>query len=65
MAKRAYNPTRFASMANLFTESIDWDEVKQRFAITERQVLELKSVAYEFKRTTTQELKNTIVRNAK
>jgi hypothetical protein len=38
-----------------FTESIDWDDVKQRFAITDRQVLELKSVAYEFKRTTTQE----------
>ena len=38
-----------------FTESIDWDYVKQRFAITDRQVLELKSVAYEFKRTTTQE----------
>ena len=38
-----------------FTESTDWDDVKQRFAITDRQVLELKSVAYEFKRTTTQE----------
>jgi hypothetical protein len=38
-----------------FTESIDWDNVKQRFAITDRQVLELKSIAYEFKRTTTQE----------
>jgi hypothetical protein len=38
-----------------FTESIDWDDVKQRFAITDRQVLELKSVAYEFKWTTTQE----------
>jgi hypothetical protein len=38
-----------------FTKSIDWDDVKQRFAITDRQVLELKSVAYEFKRTTTQE----------
>jgi hypothetical protein len=25
-----------------FTESIDWDDVKQRFAITDRQVLELK-----------------------
>ena len=29
-----------------FTESNDWDEVKQRFAITDRQVLELKSVAH-------------------
>ena len=38
-----------------FTESTDWDDVKQRFAITDRQVLELKSVAYEFKRTTIQE----------
>jgi hypothetical protein len=38
-----------------FMESTDWDDVKQRFAITDRQVLELKSVAYEFKRTTTQE----------
>ena len=38
-----------------FTESVDWDDVKQRFAITDRQILELKSVAYEFKRTTTQE----------
>jgi len=38
-----------------FTKSIDWDDVKQRFAITDRQVLELKSVAYEFKWTTTQE----------
>jgi hypothetical protein len=54
MAKRPYNPTRFASMAN-FTESTDWDDVKQRFAITDRQVLELKSVAHEFKRTTTHE----------
>ena len=36
-------------------ESTDWDDVKQRFAITDRQVLELKSVAYEFKWTTTQE----------
>ena len=36
-------------------ESTDWDDVKKRFAITNRQVLELKSVAYEFKRTTTQE----------
>jgi hypothetical protein len=35
-----------------FMESTDWDDVKQRFAITDRQVLELKSVAYEFKRTT-------------
>ena len=25
------------------TESTNWDEVKQRFAITDRQVLELKS----------------------
>ena len=30
-----------------FTESNDWDEVKQRFAITDRQVLELKSVAHD------------------
>jgi len=37
------------------TESTNWDEVKQRFAITDRQVLELKSVANEFKRTTTHE----------
>ena len=55
MAKRAYNPTRFERVHGKFTESIDWDDVKQRFAITDRQVLELKSVAYEFKWTTTQE----------
>jgi hypothetical protein len=33
-----------------FTESNDWDEVKplrQRFAITDRQVLELTSVAHD------------------
>jgi hypothetical protein len=30
-----------------FTESNDWDEVKQHFAITDRQVLELKSVAHD------------------
>ena len=36
-------------------ESTNWDEVKQRFAITDRQVLEFKSVANEFKRTTTHE----------
>jgi hypothetical protein len=46
-----------------FTESIDWDDVKQRFAITDRQVLELKSVAYEFKRTTTQEYKSCATRS--
>ena len=42
-------------MHGKFMESTDWDDVKKRFAITDRQVLELKSVAYEFKRTTTQE----------
>ena len=38
-----------------FSESTDWNHVKQRFAISDRQVLELKSVAHEFKRATTRE----------
>ena len=38
-----------------FSESSDWNHVKQRFAISDRQVLELKSVAHEFKRATTRE----------
>jgi hypothetical protein len=39
--------TQRASHPWQFTESNDWDEVKQRFAITDRQVLELKSVAHD------------------
>jgi len=38
-----------------FSESTDWNHVQQRFAISDRQVLELKSVAHEFKRATTRE----------
>jgi len=38
-----------------FSESSDWNHVKLRFAISDRQVLELKSIAYEFKRATTRE----------
>jgi hypothetical protein len=38
-----------------FSESTDWNHVKQRFAISDRHVLELKSIANDFKSVTTRE----------
>jgi hypothetical protein len=46
-----------------FTESTDWDDVKQRFAITDRQVLVVKSVPSHTNSSAPRH-KNTIAHNA-